>query len=163
VAACYFGIDKMSGIIYNTSMATQYRIVIDTNVMVAAMRSRRGASYALLMLLGKNKFTPCISVPLVLEYEKLLNDKKHVLPFRKSEIAVVLDYICSVSEHTKIYYLWRPFLRDPKDDMLIELAVASESNFIVTFNIKDFGAIEEQFGIKAITPGEFLGKIGGLP
>jgi putative PIN family toxin of toxin-antitoxin system len=150
----------MSGIIYNTSVS-RYRIVIDTNVIVSAFRSKRGASYALFMLLGTDQFVPCVSVPLVIEYEKLLSDKKHSSSFTKSEIAAVLDYLCSVSEHTRIYYLWRPLLHDSKDDMILELAVASKSDFIVTFNINDFQGAKERFAIKAITPGEFLRKIGG--
>lgn len=138
-----------------------YRIVVDTNVIVSAMRSKLGTSYALVMLFGTEKFTSCISVPLFIEYEKQLFDKKHKLPFKNSEITEVLDYICNISEHTRIYYLWRPCLKDPKDDMLLELAVASNSDFIVTFNVKDFvGA--ENFGVKAVTPKEFLEKIGGI-
>ncbi len=113
------------------------------------------------MLFGTNKFTTSVSVPLIIEYEKLLTDKSQKIPFKKNEIKAVLDYICSISEHTKIYYLWRPYLKDSKDDMLLELAVASKSDFIVTFNTKDFIGIEH-FGIKAVTPKEFLERIGGL-
>jgi putative PIN family toxin of toxin-antitoxin system len=138
-----------------------YQIVVDTNVIVSAMRSKRGASYALVMLFGMEKFTNCISVPLIIEYEKQLADKKHKLPFKNSEIRAVLDYFCNISEHTRIYYLWRPYLKDPKDDMLLELAIASNSDFIVTFNIKDFVGADD-FGVKAITPKEFLEKIGGI-
>jgi putative PIN family toxin of toxin-antitoxin system len=147
---------------YNTIMARHYRIVIDTNVLVTAMKSKQGASYALFMLLGSNTFTACISVPLVVEYEKLLSDRKHKFTYKKSQIADVLDYVCSVAERTAIYYLWRPFLHDAKDDMVLEVAVAAQSDFIVTYNVKDFVAVEKQFGIKVMTPKEFLIKIGGI-
>lgn len=72
-----------------------------------------------------------------------------------AEIDDVLDYICSVSSHREIYYLWRPFLRDPEDDLVLELAVESEADYIVTYNLKDFVDVD-RFAIEAITPKEFL-------
>ena len=76
--------------------------------------------------------------------------------------ADILDYLCMVSEHRRIFFLWRPFLKDPKDDMVLELAVEAEVEYIVTHNLKDFHGVEH-FGIKAITPKEFLRKIGEIP
>jgi predicted nucleic acid-binding protein len=78
-----------------------------------------------------------------------------------SDIDDILDYICKVAEHRDIYYLWRPFSKDPKDDMVLEVAVESESEYIVTHNVRDFTGIEK-FGLEAITPRQLLEKIGEL-
>ncbi len=124
-------------------------IVIDTNIIIAALRSKRGASNRLLRLFGTEKFIHSLSVPLILEYEAVI---KHLFPTMSiKQINDLLDYICKVSQHTVIYYLWRPCLKDPKDDMVLELAVAAKSDFIVTFNEKDF-ALAKNFGIKVIRP-----------
>ena len=70
-------------------------------------------------------------------------------------------YFYKVAEHRDIYYLWRPFLKDPKDDMVLEVAVESESEFIATHNVRDFAGIE-QFGLEVINPRQLLEKIGEL-
>lgn len=133
------------------------RIVLDTNVLVAGLRSRRGASFQLLRLLGSEHFEPCVSVPLMFEYEDVLNRASLALP--KAAVNDVLDYLCSVSHHQEIHYLWRPYLNDPKDDLVLEVAVASQSSAIITFNLSDFAPVTK-FGLKAQTPGDFLGEIG---
>ncbi|MDH4037175.1 MAG: putative toxin-antitoxin system toxin component, PIN family [Candidatus Krumholzibacteria bacterium] len=137
------------------------RVVLDTSVLVAGLRSRRGASHRLLKLLGQGKFEVCISVPLVLEYESASKRISRSLGLRQADIDDILDYVCSVAEHRKVHFLWRPFLRDPGDDMVLELAVESESDYIVTHNISDFAGIR-RLGVEALTPGEFLRKIGEL-
>ncbi|NLV44151.1 MAG: putative toxin-antitoxin system toxin component, PIN family [Candidatus Hydrogenedentes bacterium] len=140
----------------------QPRIVIDTNVLVSALRSKHGASYQLLMQMDSGLYIPSVSVPLVLEYEYAA--KKLVGNTRLSEqdVDAVIDYLCAQAKLTEIYYLWRPLLKDPKDDMVLEVAVASGCNHIVTFNTKDFiGA--ESFGIKIVTPQLFLAEIGAKP
>ena len=137
------------------------RVILDTNVLVAGLRSSRGASYRLLKLLGRGKFEVCISVPLVLEYESAAKRISRSVGLRHSDIDDILDYICVVAEHRRIHFLWRPFLRDPSDDMVLELAVESASNYIITHNISDFAGIR-QLGVEALTPGEFLRQIGEL-
>ena len=137
------------------------RIVLDTNVLVSALRSRSGASFRLLRLVGRDRFELCVSVPLVLEYESVAKRLSVSLGLRHSDIDDILDYLCRVSEHREIFFLWRPFLRDPMDDMVLEVAVEAEVDFIVTHNLRDFAGIE-QFGIRAITPQEFLREIGEL-
>ena len=136
-------------------------IVIDTNVLIAASRSRRGASFKVISLMDRGLFQLSVSVPLVLEYESVAKRISKSLGITYSDIDDILDYICHIASHRKIYYLWRPFLRDPGDDMVLEVAVESESDSIVTHNIRDFIGIE-QFGIKAITPKQLLNKIGEL-
>ena len=138
-----------------------HRIVIDTNVFISALRSKRGASYRLLMAVGKGLFDINISVPLVLEYEKSAKSLIGEIKLSASDIDDIIDYICSVAARWKIFYLWRPLLKDPKDDMVLELAVASKSDYIVTYNIKDFEG-SQLFGIRVLTAKQFLKKIGGL-
>jgi len=115
------------------------------------------------MLLEGGKFQFNLSVPLAIEYEaagKRLVRKKSRLKAR--DIDDILDYVFSVANRRKVYYLWRPFLGDPKDDMVLELAVSAGCEIIVTYNKDDFAGIE-QFGIRVMTAQEFLREIGELP
>ena len=137
------------------------RVVLGTNVLVSALRSRKGASFKVVSLIGKGLFQLSVSVPLVLEYESATKRLSNLVGLKYSDIDDILDYICKVAEHRDIYYLWRPFLKDPKDDMVLEVAVESESEFIVTHNLRDFAGIE-QFGLEAITPKQLLEKTGEL-
>jgi putative PIN family toxin of toxin-antitoxin system len=137
------------------------RVVVDTNVLIAALRSRRGASHLLLSLIGDSRFVTCLSVPLVLEYEDVAKRHAGELGLSEQDVDDVLDYLCSVSEHREIYYLWRPFLRDPRDDMVLEVAVEAECGYILTYNARDFAGVD-QFGIGAITPKAFLQQIGEI-
>jgi putative PIN family toxin of toxin-antitoxin system len=136
-----------------------YQVVLDTNVLVAALRSRRGASHKLLMLLGQGLYEPHLSVPLVLEYEDVLRRLDDRLNLSDEDIAAVLDYLCAVGHHQPIFYLWRPFLKDPKDDMVLELAVAAQCPIIITFNARDFRG-SDQFGVQTLRPQEFLAMLG---
>ena len=136
-----------------------YKVVLDTNVLVSGLRSKRGASYKLLTLLGRGQFTPAVSVPLVVEYEKALVDPRTKVPFSRSDIGKFIDYICTIADKRKIYYLWRPRLPDPGDDMILELAVAGRCDYIVTYNVRDFRGVE-QFGIKILTPKHLLELLG---
>ena len=79
----------------------------------------------------------------------------------KKEIDDILDFVISNSNHWQIYYLWRPQLEDPSDDMVLELAVTANCNYIITYNVNDFKGIEN-FGIKAMTPKEFLEMVGEI-
>lgn len=130
-------------------------VVIDTNVLIAGLRSGHGASFRLLELLGGKEFFVNVSVPLVLEYEAAAKEQARTLGLTHAEIDEVLDYVCSVAGHREIYYLWRPFLRDPRDDLVLELAVESEADYIVTYNLKDFADVA-RFGLEAITAKDFL-------
>lgn len=137
------------------------RAILDTNVIYAALYSSRGASHALIKLVRDGIITPCISVTLILEYEEVLTRQKKVLNMTLEDIKVFLGFLVNQSERIKIYYLWRPHLKDPKDDMVLEVAVTAGVDFIVTHNIKDFSG-SEQFGIRVVTPGWFVKNIGGL-
>lgn len=131
---------------------------MDTNVLVAGLRSNRGASFELLRRLGSECFVPVVSVPLVLEYEEVLTRCFEELNLASDEVSVVLDYLCSVAEHHSIYYLWRPVLKDPSDEMVLDLAVSANCNAIVTFNSRDF-APAVQWDIEVLSPGRFLRRL----
>jgi putative PIN family toxin of toxin-antitoxin system len=137
------------------------QIVIDTNVFVSAIKNDTGASFLLLSLIGKGEFELNISVPLMMEYESVAKRFLNQTNLTRSYLNDILDYICLASNKHEINYLWRPFLKDPKDDFVLELAVKARSQYIITFNKKDFKNIH-QFGIKAMTPWEFLKERGLL-
>ena len=137
----------------------QFNVVLDTNIIYTAMRSKKGTSYKLLKLIDRNIFKLQVSVPLILEYEDVLKRNLSNLVLSKSDINDLIDYICMVSDKRKIYYLWRPFLKDVKDDHILELAVESESDYIITYNLRDFKGIEK-FNLKALKPKEFLMILG---
>lgn len=137
------------------------QIVIDTNVLVAALRSQYGASYKLFMLLENGAFEINLSVPLAAEYEQATKQLIGKSALKAHDIDDILDYLCSVANRITIHYLWRPFLKDPKDDMLLELAVSAGCKIIVTYNKADFEGVE-QFGIRVMTAHEFLREIGEL-
>jgi putative PIN family toxin of toxin-antitoxin system len=133
----------------------KYSVVIDTNVIISALLSKKGASFKLISLLEYERFNINISVPLILEYESIIMRNIKNLFLNKKDVEFFLDYICSIGNRFNIFYLWRPFLKDPKDDFILELAYTSGSNFIISYNKKDFKGIGK-FGIKVLTPKEFL-------
>jgi putative PIN family toxin of toxin-antitoxin system len=137
------------------------QVVIDTNVIVAGVRSKRGSSFRLLSLVGTGLFDIHLSVPLVLEYEEVLVRLLQQLPIDRDGINDLIDYHCAVAVRHEIFYLWRPVLRDPSDDMVLEVAVHGGCENIITFNSRDFANVG-QFGIELIDPGTFLQRIGGL-
>jgi len=137
------------------------KIVIDTNVFISALRSRRGASYRLFMLLDRGDFEINMSVPLVVEYEDEAKRIAREIGLAYGDINDILDYICSVARKRVIHFLRRPFLKDPQDDHVLELAVEAGCDFIVTHNVRDFSG-SQQFGVRVVTPREFLRVIGGI-
>ncbi|TVQ65882.1 MAG: putative toxin-antitoxin system toxin component, PIN family [Balneolaceae bacterium] len=135
-----------------------FQIVLDTNVLYAGIRSKRGASYKLLKHLNSGKFEINLSVPLVLEYEEVLLRKQPTLNFTDKEIGQILDYLCHIANLHEVYFLWRPILKDPKDDMILDLAVRSNCQYIVTYNTRGFSGVN-QFGVQVVTAQEFLKAI----
>jgi len=113
------------------------------------------------MLLGSGKYEANFSVPLLLEYEEVSKRIVDEIPLTSHDINNILDYICSISNTWKVFYLWRPFLKDPNDDMILELAVSAQCDIIVTYNKNDFKGAEK-FSIRILTPKEFLQEIGEL-
>jgi len=132
---------------------------MDTNILVAALQSQQGASFRLLSLVGQKRFDICLSVALLLEYEDVTTRLLDKTGLSQTELDDILDYLCLVGHHQKVHFLWRPFLKDPKDDMVLELAVAAHCTMIVSFNQRDFKG-SDQFGIQVLKPGEFLKQLG---
>ena len=138
------------------------QIVIDTNVIVAGLRSRRGSAFQLITLIDTGQFDIHLSVPLVLEYTEVLLRELSNLYLSREEVDNLIDFYCAVGVQHEIFFLWRPFLRDPKDDMVLELAVKAGCQSIITYNTRDFVGVP-QFGLNLLEPSEFLRLIGKLP
>ncbi len=94
-------------------------------------------------------------MPLFIEYEVTAKRNKEQLKLEESVIDDILDYLAEIGDRRDIYFLWRPFLKDPKDDLVLEIAVESKSDFIISYNKKDFKNVGK-FGLKVLTPQEFL-------
>ena len=137
------------------------QVVLDTNVVVAGLRSRRGSAFQLLTLVGTGTFDIHLSVPLVLEYQEVLSRELSNLYLNSTDIENFIEFHCSIATKHQIFFLWRPYLRDPKNDMVLELAVTARCDSVVTYNTRDFVGIEK-FGITAIAPVGFLKDIGAL-
>jgi predicted nucleic acid-binding protein len=110
------------------------------------------------MLEEAERFRINLSVALVLEYEDVLKRAGKVRHLTAKDIDDFLDYLCSIGRLHMIHYLWRPQLRDPRDELVLELAVQASSDYIVTHNTKDFSEAR-RFGITAIKPQEFIRRI----
>jgi predicted nucleic acid-binding protein len=132
------------------------RVVFDTAVLVAATRSRRGASFALVSSIPSHDFEICLSVPLYVEWQDVLTRPEQLPPGCTADDALAFVRALAAHAHLQeVYYLWRPFLADPDDDMVLELAVAAGCPCIVTHNPRDFRG-STQLGVDAVLPGEFL-------
>jgi putative PIN family toxin of toxin-antitoxin system len=137
-------------------MDATIKIVLDTSVVLAAARSRRGASFVLVSSLPHRRFHICLSVTGYTEWQAVLSRPEHLPPGADADSALgFIRYLASLAHLQDIHFLWRPFLRDPDDDMLLECAVAAGCKYLVTHNIKDFRRTE-QLGVRAVTPGQFL-------
>ena len=142
------------------------KIVLDTNIVLSALFSNRGASNLLLTWLfqSKKKYN-VVSNTLVTEFEDVLTRDKNIEQYNnltKDDVLSFIDDICLISYHQTIHFLWRPFLKDSNDDMVLEVAVNANVRAIITFNPKDFKGVKEQFGIDILTPKEYLIKVGAL-
>jgi putative PIN family toxin of toxin-antitoxin system len=129
-------------------------IVLDTNVLVAALRSKRGASFQLVQSIGQGEWRANISVALALEYEDVLKRSGMVPGIGKTGVDEFLDYIFKISNLVPSVLALRPSLRDPDDERILEVAVRRQA-MIITHNTKDFAGVE-RFGVFANTPAEFL-------
>ena len=131
------------------------RVVIDTNVLLSSLLSRRGASFRLVQRLGSPQFQPVISPPLCLEYEDVFRRPGLLTGYSPQDIGDFLDYFLSQCLECRIHFLWRPHLPDPKDDSVLELALAGGAPFIITHNTRHFRSADS-LGIRAVTPDQFL-------
>jgi putative PIN family toxin of toxin-antitoxin system len=136
-----------------------YSVVLDTNVIVAALRSRRGASFAILHRVGI-EWEPLISVSLILEYEAVGKREAQRLKIPESTVDAIVRAFCFTGREVDIYFNLRPFLPDPGDELLLDLAVAGRADAIVTHNARHFPRVD-RFRIRVMTPGEFLRTMRG--
>jgi putative PIN family toxin of toxin-antitoxin system len=136
------------------------RLVLDTNVVLTAVRSRSGASAELLRRVRLGQVCLLASVPLFVEYEAVLMRKEHreAAALSEGEIAIILDALAALVEPVETFFLWRPQLRDEKDDMVLEAAVNGRAEALVTYNVKDF-APAARFGLRLARPGEILERL----
>ena len=133
-------------------------LVLDTDVVVAGMRSPQGASAALLVAARHKALTLLASLPLAMEYEAVCRRREHRLAagLTEEEVTIFLDTVIAMIEPVEIYFLWRPQLRDPADEMVLEAAINGRAEAIVTFNVRDYGKVPEQFGVEVLKPGEAI-------
>ena len=138
-----------------------HRVVLDTNVLVAAMRSDLGASRALLMDALEQRYELLASVPLMIEYEAVLARPEHLGASNLSaeDVGAILDAVAVVADRVRLAYLWRPTLPDANDDMVLETAVNGRADFIVTFNRHDFEPVTSLFGLEVLGPAEALKRL----
>ena len=140
------------------------RVVLDTNVLRAGLYSAHGASFQLLRSFPRSDVEVLLSVALYLEYQAVLTRPEH-LPsgVTRERMLGFLRRFAGMCAPQAIYFLWRPWLRDADDDMVLELAVAGAASHIVTFNTGDFAGVEAAFGIRVVTPAEFMALLRSQP
>jgi putative PIN family toxin of toxin-antitoxin system len=138
------------------------RVILDTNVVVAALRSSRGASAQILRLVSVRECSIAISASLVFEYEEVL--VRELVPAFVSleQVDQVIKFLCAIGEQHDPSPVNRPFLSDPDDDFLVDLAVSAGVEYVVTHNVRDLDGAKD-YGITAITPGQFLGLLREKP
>ena len=134
------------------------RLVLDTNVIVAAMRSPLGASAAILRSARRGQVVIVGSVALAIEYEAVCNRPEHkaAAGLTSGDVSLLLDVVIAMMEPIETHFMWRPQLRDPGDEFVLDLAVNGRVDAIVTFNGRDFEAAPAQFGISVLTPAQTL-------
>lgn len=137
------------------------RLVLDTDVVVAAFRSDQGASRQVLLAALNRRFTMLVSVPLMLEYEAVLmrSEQLKKTGLTGPEVTTVLDSIAAVIEPVQLRFLWRPRMKDPADEMVLETAVNGRADCLVTFNMRHFKDAARSFGLNVNKPGEVLRKL----
>jgi putative PIN family toxin of toxin-antitoxin system len=141
------------------------KIILDTNVLVAGLRSKLGASFQILNLIPTGKVEFLLSVALFLEYEAILKRSEFlkVAGLTVSDIDTILNLLAAKGEKIFEHYLWRPQLKDPNDEMVLELAINGGAEAIVTFNQKDFVEVAKKFNVKIMAPADFYKILkGGL-
>lgn len=129
-------------------------VVLDTDVLVAALRSRKGASRQWLKAVLRRKVEMALSVPLALQYEEVMLRPEHIsqAKARPEQIFLLLDTLCQIAIPVEISFLWRPILHDPSDEMVLETAINGQADLLLTFNSADYlGA--ERFGVRIAKPG----------
>lgn len=135
--------------------------MLDTSIVVAALRTRRGAGNAVLQLVAQRKVVALATPPLFLEYEDALKRPEHQLVHGLTPEAVdeFLAELAALLEPVEVHFQWRPQSRDPNDEMVLEAAINGQADALVTYNIKDFAEAGERFRISVLRPGDLLKKV----
>jgi putative PIN family toxin of toxin-antitoxin system len=136
------------------------RIVLDTSIIVAALRTRHGAANAMLRLVAQRRLVALATPPLFFEYEDVLKRPEQQLVHGLTAEAVdrFLGELAALLEPVEIHFQWRPQARDPSDEMVLEAAINGRADALVTYNVADFRSAGERFGIPIVRPGDILGK-----
>jgi putative PIN family toxin of toxin-antitoxin system len=139
------------------------RVVLDTDVLVAALRSDLGASRQLLISALDRKIEMLVSVPLMVEYEAVLTRPEHMdaSELTAKEVNEVLDAVAKVAIPVYLRFLWRPQLKDPADEMVLETAVNGGADRLVTFNVRHLAAAAREFGIRVVLPRDGWKEVQG--
>jgi putative PIN family toxin of toxin-antitoxin system len=138
------------------------RCVLDTDVIIAAMRSPTGASSAILQIAADTSQVCLLaSVPLALEYEAKCLETRHwtEAQLSKEEASIFVDAVITLVEPVHMDFLWRPQLHDPADEMVLETAINGRADILVTFNLRDYGDAPARFGIQAMRPADAIRRI----
>lgn len=134
------------------------RIVLDTNILVAGLRSSNGASFAILRLVAQRAVVPLVTTTLFLEYEAVLKRPEQcaTTAFSTADMDAFLREFAALAEPVDVHFNWRPQSSDPADEMVLEAAVNGRADALITHNVRDLGAAAARFGISVMLPGLFL-------
>ena len=137
------------------------RVVLDTSVVVAALRTRSGAGNAVLRLVATGRLVVLATPPLFVEYEDVLHRPEQRLAHGLSAVEVdeFLSELAALIEHVEVHFQWRPQLPDPNDEMVLEAAINGQADALVTYNVSDFTAAAGRFEIPVLRPADLLRKV----
>ena len=139
------------------------RVVLDTSVVVAALRSRSGASNEVLRLVARQQLIPLVTVALFLEYEEVLSRPEQRLAhgLDPGGIRKFLSAFASSCQPVEPRFRWRPQLKDPSDEMVLEAAINGKADALVTHNLRHLAPAARRFGLRTLTPGKLLEEVEG--
>src|SRR5260370_13067458 len=142
-------------------MISYLKVFLESDVVVAVMRSPGGASAEIVRKVRRGRVTLLVSFPLAVEYEAICSEAEHRLAagLSEREVEIFLDAVVAMAEPVTTHFLWRPQLRDPGDEMVLEAAVNGQADLLVTFNVRDFGTVPSRFGIEMMIPRDALERI----
>lgn len=137
------------------------RVVLDTDVVVTALRSVTGGSNAVLREVALGRLTPQVTPALFLEYEAVLKRPEQRLAHKLAlrDIDRFLAALASACEPVEVSFQWRPQLSDPNDEMVLEAAVNGRATVLVTHNVRHFAKSAAMFGLRVLRPGELLKEL----
>ncbi len=137
------------------------RVVLDTSVLVAGLRSRLGASNKVLVAVAERRCTPLVTTAVFLEYEAVLlrPEQRLATGMNPEDVAGFLAAFASAAEPVELNFLWRPQLHDPADELMLEAAVNGRAEALITHNVRDFQSATARFGVRTLTPGAFLKEL----